>query len=59
MNLNPKTTAAAVAGAVTVLIVFVAAQFGLEIPGDVAAAITTVIAVVAAYLKGANDWSPR
>lgn len=59
MNLNPKTSAAAVAGAVTVLIVFLAAQFGMEIPGDVAAAITTVIAVVAAYLKDASDWSPR
>lgn len=59
MNLNPKAAAAGVAGAVTVLIVFMAAQLGVEIPADVAAALTTVIAFAAAYLKSAHDWTPR
>lgn len=59
MNLNPKTTAAGVAGAVTLVIVFVLGQLGVEIPADVAAAVVTIIAFAAAYLKGANDWHPR
>ena len=59
MNLNPKTSAAAVAGAVTVVIVALAGQFGWEIPADVAAAVTTIIAFAASYLKSANDWTPR
>lgn len=59
MNLNPKTTAAGIAGAATLLIVFILGQFGVEIPADVASAITVIIAFVAAYLKNANDWTPR
>lgn len=59
MNLNPKTSAAGIAGAVTLVIVFVLGQLGVEIPADVAAAVTTIIAFVAAYVKSANDWSPR
>ena len=59
MNLNPKTAAAGIAGAVTLVIVFVLGQFGVEIPADVAAAVTTIIAFAAAYLKSAHDWTPR
>lgn len=59
MNLNPKTTAAGVAGAVTLVIVFVLGRLGVEIPPDVAAAVTVIISFVAAYLKSANDWFPK
>lgn len=59
MNLNPKTTAAGIAGAVTLVIVFILSQLGVDIPADVASAITVIIAVIAAYLKSANDWTPR
>lgn len=59
MNLNPKTAAAGLAGAITLVCVFVLGQFGIEIPADVASAITVIIAFVAAYMKSANDWSPR
>ncbi len=59
MNLNPKASAAGVAGAVTLVIVFVLGQLGVEIPPDVAAAATTIIMFVAAYLKSANDWFPK
>lgn len=59
MNLNPKTAAAGIAGAVTLVIVFVLGRLGVEIPADVASAITVIIAFAAAYLKGASDWSPR
>jgi putative flippase GtrA len=59
MNLNPKTSAAGIAGAVTLLIVYTLGQFGVEIPADVASAITVLVAVAAAYLRSARDWSPR
>lgn len=59
MNLNPKTTAAGIAGAVTLVIVFVLGQLGVDIPADVAAAVTTIIAFAAAYLKSANGWHAR
>jgi uncharacterized membrane protein len=59
MNLNPKTTAAGIAGAVTLVIVFVLGQLGVEIPADVAAAVTTIIAFAAAYLKSADGWHSR
>jgi putative flippase GtrA len=44
---------------VTLVIVFVLGQLGVEIPADVASAITVIIAFAAAYLKGARDWSAR
>ena len=59
MNLNPKVTAAAIGAAATLVIVFVLGQFGVEVPADVASAVTLIVSVVAAYLKGANDWTPR
>ena len=59
MNLNPKTTAAGIAGAVTLVIVFILSQLGVEIPADVAAAVTTIIAFAAAYLKSADGWHSR
>lgn len=59
MNLNPKTTAAGIAGAVTLVIVFVLGQLGVDIPADVAAAVTTIIAFAAAYLRSSDGWHPR
>lgn len=59
MNLNPKTKAAGVAGAVTLVIVFVLGQLGVEIPPDVAAAVTVILTFIAAYLKSADDWFPK
>jgi uncharacterized membrane protein len=59
LNLNPKTTAAGIAGAVTLVIVFVLGQLGVEVPADVAAAVTTIIAFAAAYLKSADGWHSR
>jgi uncharacterized membrane protein len=59
MNLNPKVTAAAIGAAATLVIVFVLGQFGVEVPADVASAVTLIVSVVAAYAKGANDWTAR
>ena len=59
MNLNPKVGAAAIGAAATVVIVFVMGQLGVEVPADVASAVTLIVSVVAAYLKSANDWTAR
>jgi hypothetical protein len=47
---TPKVTAAGAAGSVTVLLVFIAGQFGLEVPPEAAAAATTLLAFGAGYL---------
>lgn len=47
-----KVSAVAAAGALTTLIVFVAKLFDLEISQEAAAAITTLTAFTAGYLKG-------
>ncbi|CAB4187228.1 hypothetical protein UFOVP1158_1 [uncultured Caudovirales phage] len=59
MNLNPKVTAAAIGAAATLVIVFVMGLLGVEVPADVASAVTLIVSVAAGYLKGANDWSAR
>lgn len=48
---KPKVAAAGAAGAATVLIVFIAGQFGLDIPDGVGEAITALIAFLAGYFK--------
>ena len=59
MNLNPKTKAAGIGAAATLVIVFALSLFGVEVPADVASAVTLIVSVAAAYMKGANDWTPR
>lgn len=46
-----KVSAAGAAGAVTVLVVFTAGAFGLEVPPEAAAALTTLLAFAAGYLR--------
>ena len=59
MNLNPKLKAGALGAAATLVIVFALGLFGVEVPADVASAVTLIASVAAAYMKGANDWTPR
>lgn len=49
----PKTAAAGVAGAATVVLVYVAGLFGLEVPVEVGSALTALIAFGASYAKSA------
>jgi|694.fasta_scaffold136609_5 hypothetical protein len=49
----PKVAAAGIGGAVATLIVYLASVAGVEVPGDVGAAIATVVAFAAGYLKAA------
>ena len=51
MTPHPKVAAGGIAGAVTTVLVFVAAQLGVEVPGEVAAALTTIIGFAAGYLR--------
>jgi enamine deaminase RidA (YjgF/YER057c/UK114 family) len=46
-----KVTAAGAGGAAGIVIVFIAGQFGVDVSPEVAAAITTLIALVAGYFK--------
>lgn len=48
---QPKVAASMVAGAVTILAVFVASLFGLNLPEAVTAAVTALVTAGVAYLK--------
>lgn len=53
MNVNPKVQAAGWAGAATIILVWVLGQVGVDVPPEVASAITTLVATVAGYVKSA------
>lgn len=57
MKPSEKMSAAGLAGAVSVLVVFVAGAAGLEVPPGVAAALTSVLAFAAGYVKREGDAS--
>ena len=59
MNLNPKLKASAAAAAVTLVIVFVLGELGVDVPADVATAVTLILSVAAGFVKSADDWSAR
>jgi hypothetical protein len=46
-----KVWAGGAAGALTVVLVYVAGLFGLDVPAEVASAVTVLISSGAAYLK--------
>lgn len=48
---TPKVAAAGITGAAALIIVWVAGLFGLEVPAEVAAAFTVILAFVGGYLK--------
>ncbi len=43
------TAAKALAGALTALVVFIVSQFGLDLPGEVTSALTTLLTFAAVY----------
>lgn len=51
MTPQPKVVAGGAAGAAAILIVYVASLFGLEVPGEVGAALAALLSFAAAYLK--------
>lgn len=59
MNLNPKVAASGIAGALSVLVVYALSLAGVDVPTEVAAAITVIIAFAAGYLRSQGDWAAR
>lgn len=53
MEVNPKVQAAGWAGALTVLVVWIAGLLGLEVPPEAASAFTVLVATLAGYIKSA------
>jgi hypothetical protein len=49
--INPKVSAAGLAGAATVVILFVLALCGIAVPAAVASGLTTLLAFAAGYIK--------
>lgn len=47
---NTKVAAGGIAGSLSLLVVFGLGQAGVEVPAEVASALTTLIAFVAGYL---------
>jgi hypothetical protein len=45
-----KVAAAGIGGSLSVVLVWVAGMFGVEVPAEVASAITTIVAFFAGYL---------
>jgi hypothetical protein len=46
----PKVQAVGLAGAIVTILIYAASFFGVTLPGEVAAALTTIIVSVAGYL---------
>lgn len=51
MTPKPKVVAGGAAGAVTIMVVWIAGMFGLEVPPEVASAFTVLVSFVAGYVK--------
>ena len=49
----PKVVAGGVAGAVTILLVYIASMLGLDVPPEVSSAFTVIVSAGAGYLKSA------
>lgn len=45
-----KVAAAGIGGSLTVVLVYVLGQFGVELPSEVVAALTTIVAFLSGYL---------
>ena len=59
MNVNPKISAAAAAGAVTIVLVWAFGLLGIDVPTDVASAVTLIVAIAAGYVRSQGSWSSR
>ncbi len=46
-----KVAATGIAGSVAIVLIWVAGQFGIDMPAEVAAALTAIIAFGAGYMK--------
>lgn len=58
MTSNPNASVAAVAGAVTILIVYIASIFGLDVPAEAASGFTTLFAAAILFFGKKQPASP-
>ena len=49
--LHPKVAASSITGAASIVLVYLAGLFGLEVPAEVASAFTVLLAGLAGYFK--------
>lgn len=54
MNIHPKVSAAGIAGAVSIILVFMLDQLGIKLPVEVGSAITTILSFVVGYMTPAE-----
>ena len=52
-KISPQVQSAGIGGAVATVLIFIAQAFNFDIPGEVGAAIATIVAFAAGYLKPA------
>ena len=50
-TIHPKVAAGGAAGAVTILLVWIASMFNLEVPPEAASAFTVLVSSAAGYIK--------
>ena len=50
MTPQPKVVAGGVAGALTIVLVWAAGQFGVDVPAEVASAFTVLVSFAAGYI---------
>lgn len=53
MKPENKVVAGGAAGAVTVMVVWIAGMFGIDVPPEVASSFTVLVSFLAAYIKSA------
>lgn len=54
MKPHPKVAAGTTAGAASIVLVFVLRELGVDVPAEVASALTTLLSAAAGYLKVAE-----
>lgn len=56
--MNPKVFAGTVAGAATLVLIYVASLFGVDVPPEVASAVTLLLSTGAGYLRREKPSAP-
>ncbi len=59
MALTPKVATGALAGAVSVILVWIITKCGLEVPPEISSAFTTVISAGSSYFAPRSDPTPE
>ncbi len=59
MALTPKVATGALAGAVSVILVWIITKCGLDVPPEISSAFTTVISASSAYFAPRSDPTPE